>query len=323
MAVLEPPSLVRGAPVRCVPTALLCVPAEDWLVRTVKVEEEYEELPAGSSAEDPLAGQPLASTFPHATGTPAGTSAGTPELLRPEERDCGGLPVITTSWPLLDRSPASACKRCVHARISPWLLVGEGELQPCAGCGTPAPLRPFACTQCGKGFSKKEHLTRHWQVHSGDRPHACLRCRKRFGSQTGLAQHQVVHSIPQLHVCTHCGKSFCDKTYLLRHEHTHPAASTTSTATALSQQNWPVPTALSPTVPQAQCRDVPGALVAPTDARVLSTLPRAGDPPSGLAAGSCLWIPALPTAPCPSSVLLLLVAPSAVVLPAGAAAHGT
>ncbi|KAK2514066.1 hypothetical protein Q9233_015179, partial [Columba guinea] len=54
--------------------------SEDWLVRTVKVEEEYEELPAGSSAEDTLTGQPPAGSFPHATGTP--------EQPCPEERHC-------------------------------------------------------------------------------------------------------------------------------------------------------------------------------------------------------------------------------------------
>ncbi|XP_064911067.1 zinc finger protein 467 isoform X1 [Columba livia] len=289
--------------------------SEDWLVRTVKVEEEYEELPAGSSAEDTLTGQPPAGSFPHATGTP--------EQPCPEERHCGGLPVIAASWPPLGQGLTSACEGRVHAQLSPRLPAAKGEFQPCPRCGTPGPPRPFARTQCGKDFPKKEQLTRHQQVHTGDCPHTCLRCRKCFGSETGLARHQVVHSSPWLCVCTHCGKSCSHKTHLLRHEHTHPATSTTGTATAVSQQNWPVPAALSPAMPQAQCRDVPGAPVAPTDARVLSTLPRAGDPSSGLAAGSCLWIPTLPAAPCPSGVLLLLVAPSVMLLPTGATAQGT
>lgn len=287
------------------------------------MEEEYEELPAGSSAEDTLTGQPPAGSFPHATGTPARTGTGAPEQPCPEERHCGGLPVIAASWPPLGQSLASACECRVHAQLSPRLPAAKGESQPCPGCGTPGPPRPFACAQCGKGFPKKEHLFRHQQVRTGDCPHTCLRCRKCFGPETGLARHQVVHSSPWLCVCTHCGKSCSHKTHLLRHEHPHPATSTTGTATAVSQQNWPVPAALSPAMPQAQCRDVPGALVAPTDARVLSTLPRAGDPSSGLAAGSCLWIPTLPAAPCPSGVLLLLVAPSVMLLPTGATAQGT
>lgn len=206
-------------------------PAEDWLVRKVKVEEEDEEWPAGPGTEALLAGQAPDGTFTHTTGTPdcAGACACKPEPLLPEELGYGTLPAFTLPpWPLLGQSPAGAggCERCSQARLSPGLPAGDGdgnngEPQPCRCCRMPAPERPFACAQCGKGFGKKAHLTRHLQVHTGERPYPCGQCGRRFRQKIHLRSHQKTHTGERPFPCPECGRRFRKKTHLVRHHRTH------------------------------------------------------------------------------------------------------
>ncbi|XP_067148336.1 zinc finger protein 721-like [Apteryx mantelli] len=191
---------------------------EDWLVRKVKVEEEYEEWPSGAGAEDPLAGQP-----------PGGTLAADAcklEQPSPEELGYGALPAFALPpWPLLSESPAGAggCERCLEAQLGlqPRAPAGRGGAEPCGECGAPARERPFACAQCGKGFGKKAHLTRHLRVHTGERPFPCAQCGRRFRQKIHLRSHQKTHTGERPYPCAECGRRFRKKTHLVRHQRTH------------------------------------------------------------------------------------------------------
>ncbi|XP_057258869.1 uncharacterized protein LOC130595845 [Pezoporus wallicus] len=205
--------------------------SEDWLVRKVKVEEEDEEWSAGPGTEALLAGQAPDGAFPHTAGIPdcTGACACKPEPLLPEELGYGTLPAFTLPpWPLLSQSLAGAgsCERCCQARLSPGMPVGDGdgndgEPQPHGCCRTPAPERPFACAQCGKGFGKKAHLTRHLRVHTGERPYPCGQCGRRFRQKIHLRSHQKTHTGERPFPCPECGRRFRKKTHLVRHHRTH------------------------------------------------------------------------------------------------------
>ncbi|PKK17313.1 zinc finger protein 92 homolog [Columba livia] len=196
--------------------------------------------------------------------------------------------------------------------------------------------RLFACARCPQAFEDRMALITHQRVHSREEPCKCgspvakpepiplaerveemeaLGC-----SSSGQLVVPKVEPIPEGDgeepgtlgepggLEHSCSEDWLVRTVKVEEEYEELPAGSSAEDTLTGH----------PAMPQAQCRDVPGAPVAPTDARVLSTLPRAGDPSSGLAAGSCLWIPTLPAAPCPSGVLLLLVAPSVMLLPTGA-----
>uniref|UniRef100_A0A8D0GY66 Zinc finger protein 467 n=1 Tax=Sphenodon punctatus TaxID=8508 RepID=A0A8D0GY66_SPHPU len=172
----------------------------DWLIRTVKVEEEdYEEWAAGLKAGALLPGLPEG------------------RLCKPEEEDGGGG--------RLGEFPGLALQQ--------WQLLSEGKPLDCPECERPLPVlrggpgepgarpRPFACSQCGKAFGKKAHLTRHSRVHSGERPFACSRCGRRFSQKIHLGSHERVHTGERPFPCDRCPKRFRKKTHLVRHQHTH------------------------------------------------------------------------------------------------------
>ena len=60
--------------------------------------------------------------------------------------------------------------------------------------------------QCDKRFTRKDHLNRHKQSHTGDMMYSCTQCEKRFATQRYLRQHMNVHS--SKYKCTECGKCF-------------------------------------------------------------------------------------------------------------------
>ena len=66
----------------------------------------------------------------------------------------------------------------------------------------------FVCEVCNKEFSKKNCLTRHRIIHTGEKPYICEVCNKEFSLKDSLERHLYVHSGKKPHDCEICYKGF-------------------------------------------------------------------------------------------------------------------
>ena len=71
--------------------------------------------------------------------------------------------------------------------------------------------RPHQCPlpNCGRSFSRKEHLTRHLRCHSGERPFECTLpgCHRKFSRSDNLRQHVRAHGVATEKLKGHVGNS--------------------------------------------------------------------------------------------------------------------
>ncbi|GIX73659.1 zinc finger protein 431 [Caerostris extrusa] len=63
------------------------------------------------------------------------------------------------------------------------------------------------CSICGKEFRRKDHLQKHFIIHSGKRPFVCLVCGKDFARKDRFKDHCVIH-LCNGWSCYFCGKCF-------------------------------------------------------------------------------------------------------------------
>lgn len=89
------------------------------------------------------------------------------------------------------------------------------------------PDRPYYCLDCGKTFTRKEHLLRHRRSHTGETPYPCAGtcgnpdCSKQFARKEHLKRHTRVHTGENPYPCNECGRSFGRRERLLKHLKSH------------------------------------------------------------------------------------------------------
>lgn len=103
---------------------------------------------------------------------------------------------------------------------------GEGtkrkrNTQSGGGAGKDGTERPYLCSVCGRGFSRRETLRRHDRIHTGEKPHRCPICGKNFREAFHLSKHRTVHSGEKNYKCGLCGKDFGYAQSLKRHGKLH------------------------------------------------------------------------------------------------------
>lgn len=79
------------------------------------------------------------------------------------------------------------------------------------------------CDLCGKTFSRKNDLSRHLMLHSGERKYACTFCDSKFIGSGDLHKHVRIHTGEKPYKCKFegCGKCFTQKGDLNKHLKIH------------------------------------------------------------------------------------------------------
>ena len=80
------------------------------------------------------------------------------------------------------------------------------------------------CLECGKGFTTKQHLKAHRELHTGtQRWFQCSECESQYRRQADLKTHMRIHTGETPYNCQQsgCGKSFRSLRSLENHERVH------------------------------------------------------------------------------------------------------
>uniref|UniRef100_A0AAZ3RSK4 C2H2-type domain-containing protein n=1 Tax=Oncorhynchus tshawytscha TaxID=74940 RepID=A0AAZ3RSK4_ONCTS len=89
---------------------------------------------------------------------------------------------------------------------------------------SPKPRKSYSCLDCGKEFPCPSKLQRHLLTHTGERPCFCSDCGKSFTREEHLKTHQrhlLTHTGEKPHSCSVCGKSYTYLHTLKSHELKH------------------------------------------------------------------------------------------------------
>ncbi|KAJ9590954.1 hypothetical protein L9F63_015998 [Diploptera punctata] len=73
----------------------------------------------------------------------------------------------------------------------------------------------FSCQFCGKDFVMKESLRAHYKLHPGEKPFECNKCDEKFSRYISLKKHLKTHL--EKYICDICGQQFCSQRSLKDH----------------------------------------------------------------------------------------------------------
>lgn len=81
--------------------------------------------------------------------------------------------------------------------------------------------KPFACDLCDSAFAQEGNLRLHKRVHTGDKPYKCEVCMVAFSYMSSLARHRRLHTGDRPYQCGMCDSTFSRKDHLITHISVH------------------------------------------------------------------------------------------------------
>lgn len=97
------------------------------------------------------------------------------------------------------------------------------------------PDKPFSCEYCGKRFKKRQELTVHIRIHTGEKPYKCSVCDRAFSQSSSMKTHMRTHTGEKPYKCRLCSAAFSvSHAY---HKHLSSVHSTSAAAQASSSSS--------------------------------------------------------------------------------------
>ncbi|XP_068160608.1 zinc finger protein 436-like isoform X1 [Antennarius striatus] len=80
--------------------------------------------------------------------------------------------------------------------------------------------KPFVCTICQRGYTRRKSWKDHMKIHTAE-AHRCITCGKDFRFNSELIRHERIHRHEKPYDCKTCGKDFIRKNSLTEHMRIH------------------------------------------------------------------------------------------------------